>query len=107
MGLRGLYAVPFSSLRFRSRNPVLVLRAPQTRQLNSNGVIGVRTGDLQPYSRMQVRNSNRSFTQIRTAYTIRGRKRWARMTSHRFRKLGTYSPVKAVCRQGRIVCEER
>ena len=72
VGLRGLYAVPFSSLRFRSRNPVLVLRAPQTRQLNSNGVIGVRTGDLQPYSRMQVRNSNRSFTQIRTAYTIRG-----------------------------------
>ena len=51
---------------------MLVLRAPQTRQLNSNGVIGVRTGDLQPYSRMQVRNSNRSFTQIRTAYTIRG-----------------------------------
>ena len=70
--LRGLYAVPFSSLRFCSRNPVLVLRAPQTRQLNSNGVIGVRTGDLQPYSRMQVRNSNRSFTQIRTAYTVRG-----------------------------------
>ena len=52
---------------------MLVLRAPQTRQLNSNGVmIGVRTGDLQPYSRMQVRNSNRSFTQIRAAYTVRG-----------------------------------